>query len=263
MRPIFLAALLLGSSALAQTRAEVEKWPVLYEANEYESYDGQEYKPAFTAQEVTSLQQLIWNIDSRPELREYRRTLPDWARKNLTLDNVLFSAVAPYRSAQPERLTIFVVANVWSSDRLLVLSNSEGNSAWLMTGIDTNLPWKSYTLHDINSDGRKELAYEHGFIDGTAGVIQYFSLLDWQRGELGLRYQTMVYHSPGSQEELVEKATIHVRRGPQPQLVSVMTRDEYAWDEGMGQLVIAKAQVTLHPLKTPVKGSHFKATPLW
>lgn len=257
MRTFFLAALLLSSSAMAQTLAEVEKWPVLYKYVE----DEQSKQQTFTAQEAALLQQIIQNANSRPELRGYRASLPQWAQKNLTLNDVMLSQVAPFRSPQAERLTIFRFAENWPA-RLVVLSGAGQSSAWLLTddwGCEPFAERERFFVYDLDKDRQVELGWAHGCVD-SSGALQTFSLLDWQRGQLSLSYETLALET---QSGVTEKADIHVRSGPQPQLVSVKTVTQYSWDERQQTWREDQSQTTLHTLQTPVKAPSFTVTRLW
>lgn len=255
MRKALLLGLLLCGSVSALTRAEVERWPVLYEP----IHDGQPPQ-TLAPSEAALLRQIVGDANHRPALRKYRASLPQWAQKNLTLSDLVLSRVAPYRSPQAERLSIFHFPENWDA-RLVVLSSAGQSAAWLLTEGEGCGPWEKFFPYDIDEDGQMELAWAHGCADSSS-VLQTFSLLDWQRGELKLTHETVTDETANGFRQ--ERTVIHVKKGPKPQLVGISTHTETAYtDESQPLPHLDKTKVTLRPLLTPLPQPSFKLTRLW
>lgn len=214
------------------------------------------------------LQQIIQNANSRPELRKYRKTLPDWAQKTLSLKDVLFSFVAPYRSAQAERLTLFTLLDGEPPILLAALSGGAKSSAWLIKPVGNMslcASREAFTLRDINANGQREFAWVYGCGDGPGGG-DTLNIFEWQRGELRLTYETEVFlgfHADGTGFE--KKTTVYVNKGPKPKIIGVVKGWEATYDYVGGKDVLrsSKEITVLRPVQTPVKDPSLTVTRLW
>ncbi|MFC6616951.1 hypothetical protein [Deinococcus radiophilus] len=222
MQRLLLLALLLWGGAAALTPAEVERWPVIYDPA------APSVEQRFSSAEAALLTQIAGSKPVRLAMQtvqkehSYRTLIP------LGLENVLFSVVAPFRTAQPERLTVFDVMDGEPPVLLAVLSSEQGSAGWLVDlgrVINTGLcgATEGYSLRDLNRDGRREMALVIGCGDAGSGSAD-LSLLDWQAGELRQFGQLEIYRSDpfGSPAgSVTTEATVHVLKGARPRIVSV------------------------------------------
>ncbi|MFC6591530.1 hypothetical protein ACFP81_05550 [Deinococcus lacus] len=181
---LLLCTQLLGTPALALTPAEVADWPVIYQAGPGEN---QPPLPTFTAAERTLLRQIADGANARPAMKQLRQAQANLGIRPLGVDDVLFSMVAPYRSAQSERLTVFRVLEAEPPMLLAVLSGGRVSSGWLVEPRGNMLicsTQQGYTLRDINADGRREVAWVYGCGDGPS-ARSAVALLDWSGASCG------------------------------------------------------------------------------
>ncbi|WP_221088228.1 hypothetical protein [Deinococcus aquaedulcis] len=226
MRRLLLPLLLLGS-ATALTRAEVERWPVLYRQGDV--------KQTFTAPEKATLSALIGGLNRKPEVQALKKKYEYFG--GLSLTGVQFSLVAPFRSARPERLTVFDVYRSEPPIALVVLSGGT-SSAWIVepTGNMNLCGWKQgYTLRDLDMNGQREFALVVGCGDGPWGGYA-LDLFAWHNGELRMWGGFPVYRTEPESDgmsgvQLETQRTVHVQKGRVPQFAAVTTEQRTRWTE--------------------------------
>ncbi|PTA68173.1 hypothetical protein C8263_08870 [Deinococcus arcticus] len=218
--------LLLGSAA-ALTRAEVERWPVLYREGEV--------KQTFTAQEKAGLSALIAALNRKPEVQALKKQYEYFG--GLSLIGVQFSLVAPFRSAQPERLTVFDVYRSEPPIALVVLSSGT-SSAWLIEpkGNMNICGWhQGYTLRDLDLNGQREFALVVGCGDGPNSGLD-LDLFGWSKGNLKLWGGMSASSSTPDGDDLgavqmTVNRSIYVQKGRVPRFAAVTTEQRTRWTE--------------------------------
>lgn len=226
MRRLLLPLLLLGSAA-ALTRAEVERWPVLYREGDV--------KQTFSVQEKATLSALIGGLNRKPEVQALKKKYEYFG--GLSLTGVHFSLVAPFRSAQPERLTVFDVYRSEPPIALVVLS-SGASAAWLIEPKwNMNIcGWhQGYTLRDLDMNGQREFALVTGCGDGPNSRLA-LDLFGWSRGDLKLWGGVSVSSSTPDGDDLGAfqrhiNRTVYVQKGRVPRLAAVTTEERTRWTE--------------------------------
>lgn len=224
LRLLLTFALLLGQAAPAQRIADIQKLPLLADPTTPTP------KQVLTPADRSAVQALLSTLNSTPEVRGLHKDWPYF--EHLAMQNVLFTIVAPFRSAQPERLTVFHIYEGEPPVLLFVLSSGRGITADLIEPVSNlNLcgTQSGYSLRDINQNGKREIALTIGCGDGPWAVSMLhlfeYAKTAWQPlGNLAIEEQM------GADQPYHKINKIYVRKSKNPQIYSVQYLEE--WQKG-------------------------------